>query len=96
MIDADSQHSTSPATPSTTSFWRAAPVAVLIFLSPVLTELLAGIVTISRLWLLIPEMAVYGGAALMIREVARRQGRVVDGGRGITERKVAVGGRASP
>ena len=76
MIDADSQHSTSPATPSTTSFLRAAaPVAILIFLSPVLTELLAGIVTISRLWLLIPELAVYGGAALMIREVARRQGR---------------------
>jgi hypothetical protein len=32
-------------------------------------------VTISRLWLLIPEMAVYGGAALLIREVTRRQGR---------------------
>ncbi|HEY7021389.1 MAG TPA: hypothetical protein VH349_09755 [Ktedonobacterales bacterium] len=76
MIDADSQHSTSPANPSATNFWRAAaPVAVLIVLSPVLTELLAGIVTISRLWLLIPEMAVYGGAALMIREVTRRQGR---------------------
>src|SRR5262245_36369759 len=76
MIGADSQDSTSPANPSATNFWRAAaPVAMLVFISPVLTELLAGIVTISRLWLLIPEMAVYGGAALMIREVTRRQGR---------------------
>ena len=76
MIDADSQQSTFPTTQSATNFWRAAaPVVALVFLSPVLTELLAGIVPISRLWLLIPEMAVYGGAALMIREVARRQGR---------------------
>jgi hypothetical protein len=76
MIDANSQQSTSPTSQSTTNFWRAAaPVAALVFLSPVLTELLAGIVSISRLWLLIPEMAVYGGAALLIREVARRQGR---------------------
>ena len=70
------QQSTFPTTQSATNFWRAAaPVAALVFLSPVLTELLAGIVPISRLWLLIPEMAVYGGAALMIREVTRRQGR---------------------
>lgn len=76
MIDADTQHFTSPASPSATNFWRAAaPVVTLIVLSPVLTELLAGIVTISRLWLLVPEVAVYGGAALLIREVARRQGR---------------------
>ena len=76
MIDADSQQSTFPTTQSATNFWRAAaPVVALVFLSPVLTELLAGIVPISRLWLLIPEMAVYGGAALMIREVTRRQGR---------------------
>ena len=76
MIGAESPQPTSLATPSATNFWRAAaPVATLVFLSPVLTELLAGIVTISRIWLLIPEMGVYGGAALLIREVVRRQGR---------------------
>src|SRR5512146_1714253 len=57
--------------------WRgfresAAPVAALVFLSPVLAELLTGILRLSNLWLLIPEMAVYGSAALIIREVVRR------------------------
>ncbi len=57
--------------------WRAAaPVAVLVFLAPVLAELLmGGLLLVSRLWLLVPEMAVYGGAALIIRELARRRHR---------------------
>jgi len=54
---------------------RAAPVVALIVISPVLTELLMGIVRVSNLWLLLPEMAVYGTAALIIREVIRRMGR---------------------
>jgi len=53
--------------------WRvAAPIAVLVFLSPVLAELLMGVVRISNVWLLAPEIGVYGFAALIIREVARR------------------------
>jgi hypothetical protein len=48
---------------------------VLIFLSPVITELLAGTVRLSNIWLLVPEMAVYGFAALLIREVVRGKGR---------------------
>lgn len=57
-------------------WWRAAaPIAVLILLAPILAELLVGIVRITNLWLLVPEMAVYGTAALMIREVARRRQR---------------------
>jgi hypothetical protein len=56
--------------------WQSiAPIAVLIFLSPVLTELLMGVVHLSNLWLLVPEMSVYGTAALLIREVTRRRGR---------------------
>jgi hypothetical protein len=57
--------------------WRqfAAPVAVLVLLSPVLTELLMGALRITNLWLLIPEMGVYGVGALLIREVARRRQR---------------------
>lgn len=54
---------------------RAAPVAALVFLSPVLAELLMGIVRISNLWLLIPEMGVYGVGALLIRETVRRRRR---------------------
>lgn len=76
MINTESPQLASHAPQPSTNFWRSAvPVATLIFLSPVLTELLAGIVTISRLWLLIPEMGVYGGAALLIREATRRLGR---------------------
>jgi hypothetical protein len=57
-------------------WWQnAAPVAVLIFLSPVITELLMGVVHLSNIWLLVPEMGVYGMAALLIREVVRRKGR---------------------
>ena len=48
------------------------PIAVLVFLSPVLTELLAGFLPVSNIWLLVPEMGVYGFAALLIREVTRR------------------------
>ena len=51
---------------------RLAPVAVLIFLSPVFTELLMGSLQLSKLWLLLPEMGVYGLAALLIREITRR------------------------
>lgn len=54
--------------------WRAlAPMATLVFLSPVLAELLMGVVHLSNLWLLLPEMGVYGLAALLIREVVRRR-----------------------
>jgi len=49
-----------------------APVAALVFISPVLTELLMGAVHITNLWLLVPEMGVYGCGALIIREVTRR------------------------
>jgi hypothetical protein len=51
------------------------PIAVLIFLSPVITELLMGVVHLTNIWLLVPEMGVYGFAALLIREAVRRKGR---------------------
>jgi MFS family permease len=58
------------------SRWKnLAPIVVLIFLSPVIAELLTGTVHLTNLWLLVPEMGVYGFAALMIREVVRRKGR---------------------
>ena len=51
------------------------PIIILVFISPVLAELLMGIVHLSNLWLLVPEMSVYGTAALLIREVTRRRER---------------------
>jgi len=51
------------------------PIVTLIFISPILAELLMGIVHLSNLWLLIPEMSVYGTAALLVREVTRRKRR---------------------
>src|SRR6266567_8739541 len=74
MID----HSTPPtSTPHPlTGRWQVVlPVATLIFLSPVLTELLMGVVHLTNIWLLVPEMGVYGTAALIIRDVVRRQHR---------------------
>jgi hypothetical protein len=53
---------------------RLAPVAALVFLAPVIAELLFGIVRLSNLWLLLPEMGVYGLGAVIVRDVARRRG----------------------
>ena len=58
---------------------RAAPrhiraVVTLVFLSPVIAEVLYGSTHLTTLFLLIPQMAVYGCAALIIREVVRRRG----------------------
>lgn len=61
--------------PAITKWRTAAPLVTLIILSPVLTELLPGIVRVTTLWLLVPEMAVYGLAAVLIREVTRRMHR---------------------
>jgi hypothetical protein len=73
MID----HSNSPRSISNPLQVRqaVAPVTTLIILSPILTELLMGVVHITNLWLLFPEMGVYGLAALLIREATRRQRR---------------------
>jgi hypothetical protein len=53
----------------------AAPILVLVVLSPVLAELLMGATRLTNLWLLVPEMGVYGVGALIIREVVRRRRR---------------------
>ena len=49
-------------------------VVTLVFLSPVIAEVLYGSTHLTTLFLLIPQMAVYGCAALIIREVVRRRG----------------------
>jgi len=63
-------------TDSPPTWWRGcAPSATLILLSPVLAELLMGSLSLSKLWLPVPEMGVHGCAALIIRFLARRQRR---------------------
>ncbi len=54
---------------------RAAPAITLVVLSPVIAELLSGSTRISTLFVLIPEMGVWGCGALLIRYVARTRGK---------------------
>lgn len=61
--------------PDSTTWRQAAPILVLVLLAPVLAELLMGVVRLTNLWLLVPEMLVYGTAAVAIRYLARSRGR---------------------
>lgn len=54
---------------------RAAPAIALFFLSPLVAEFLLGDFTVTVLWLLVPLAPMYGGGAVLIREVVRRTGR---------------------
>lgn len=53
---------------------RYAPVLVLFILSPLIAEFLFGATPVSNLPALLPGLAVYGGGAVLIRELARRRG----------------------
>lgn len=53
---------------------RYAPVLVLFILSPLIAEFLFGATPVSNLPALLPSLAVYGGGAVLIRELARRRG----------------------
>jgi hypothetical protein len=54
---------------------QAAPALTLLVLSPVIVELLFGSTHLTIITALIPEIGFYGGAALIIRYVVRRQHR---------------------
>jgi hypothetical protein len=53
---------------------RYLPVLVLLFLSPLVGEILLGATTVSRLETAVPLIFFYGGGAIIIRELARRRG----------------------
>jgi hypothetical protein len=53
---------------------RYAPVLVLFVLSPLVAEFLFGTTPVSRLGSLLLELPLYGGGAVLIRELARRRG----------------------
>src|SRR5262249_58618470 len=54
---------------------RHAPALTLFFLSPFLAEVVFGATPLSRLGGLVPLLFLYGGAVLIIRDLARRRGR---------------------
>src|SRR5262245_27721732 len=54
---------------------RRLPVLVLFLLAPIIGEVLLGATPVSRLGGLLPLSALYGGGAVLVREVARRRGR---------------------
>lgn len=56
-------------------FVRIAPAIGLFFLAPLTAEYLMGNVPITFLYAVVPLGAMYGGGALLIREIARRTGR---------------------
>ncbi len=59
---------------ATTSSWqRAGPIVTLLLLSPVIAEVLPGTTRITTFFVLIPQIGVWGCAALIIRELVRRR-----------------------
>jgi hypothetical protein len=57
-----------------TMLQRIAPALVLFLLAPLIAEVLFGATPITRIGALIPVVPLYGGGALLIRELARRRG----------------------
>jgi hypothetical protein len=58
------------------STWRrAAPIAALLLLSPVIAEVLFGATRITTLFVLLPQIGTWGCAALIIRDLVRRRRR---------------------
>jgi hypothetical protein len=53
---------------------RIVRILTLIVLSPVIAEVLFGSTSLSRIYLLLPQICIYGGAALIIHTLARRRG----------------------
>jgi hypothetical protein len=54
---------------------RALPVIMLLLLSPIIAEVLFGSTPLSALYVLVPEIGVWGGGALIIRALVRSRGR---------------------
>jgi hypothetical protein len=53
---------------------RSARIIILLTLSPLIAEVLFGSTPLSRVYLLLPQICIYGGAALIIHTLARRRG----------------------
>jgi hypothetical protein len=64
--------SDTPAIAQASRAGNAAPVALLLVLAPVIGELLSGATRLSYIFVLVPQVMVWGCGALLIRELARR------------------------
>jgi hypothetical protein len=53
---------------------RTARILALMVLSPVIAEVLFGSTSLSMIYLLLPQICIYGGAAMIIHTLARRRG----------------------
>jgi hypothetical protein len=62
------------STPAPRGFRRAAPAFALFFMSPFIAEFLLGDFSLDASWLLLVMAPLYGGGALVVREIARRLG----------------------
>jgi hypothetical protein len=81
---------------------RYAPVFVLFILSPLVAEVLLGATTLSRIGGLLPTSLLYGGGAVLIRELARRRGpgwariALLGAAYGLVEEGLAIGSLFNP
>jgi hypothetical protein len=66
-------HNSSSAAPR--GFRRVAPALTLFFLSPFVAEFLLGNISVSKIGAMLFLAPLYGGGAVVIREIARRRGR---------------------
>jgi hypothetical protein len=64
---------TREATGSLSRWMRIAPVIALVLLSPIISELLSGSTRITTIFVLIPEIGIWGCGTLIIRYLVRRQ-----------------------
>ena len=65
-------HAVTDATVGSSRWQRLAPIFTLIFLAPGIAEVSSGATRLSFIFVLIPEMMVWGCGALLIREFVRR------------------------
>ncbi len=65
-------HAATDASGADSGWQRLAPAFALIFLAPVIAEVSSGATRLSFIFVLIPEMMVWGCGALLIREFVRR------------------------
>src|SRR5262249_32215827 len=54
---------------------RIAPIITLLVLAPIIVEFLFGSTQLSNIYLLLPQIGVYGAGALLIRSLVRYRGR---------------------
>lgn len=63
------------STLQTTTWQRIGPIVSLVFLAPIIAEVLSGTTRVSVIFALVPEILIWGFGTLLVRECARRWGK---------------------